>query len=118
MLAVSQHIYEQLTDFDTANGVFNGDIYPVIAPQEAAYPICVYRLRELGAYSKAGINTYEVDVIVLHTDARAILTISDQLKAHFESDPAFNFLNGEVTVNNDKPDEAILIQTYNIKQII
>lgn len=116
MQTVSKLVYGLIKSYESANAnPFGGEVFPLVAPLDAEYPFCVYKVRKESQFSKAGIHDLYADVVIIGTDYDVVCGLADDLEEHIESHEAFIYQSTNSGVNPEKPAEIQIAIKFNIK---
>lgn len=119
MLQMSQLVYQILSDFDTAQGdPLGGDVYPLIGPLDAKYPLAVYQVSKQPDFSKRGIKEVNITILLIGKDHDQLCSLSDSLEDYIAANhDDLHFQSAEAGVNPDDHKEFNITIKYNAKMI-
>ena len=118
MFTLSEDVTTLLRAFDVDNtNVFNGNIFPLVAPIEATYPFVVYAVRKTTEFSKQGVHDAFVEIRVVGRHYEQLCMLSDSIEELFGARNEYHYESTDAAVNPDLPTEINIAIKFNVKII-
>lgn len=118
MFQISEDVTTLLRGFDVDNSnVFDGSIFPLVAPIEAIYPFCVYAVRKTTEFSKQGVHDVFIEIRIVGKNYEQLCMLSDSIEELFEARNEYHYESTDAAVNPDLPTEINIAIKFNVKII-